>query len=96
MTMLQAFVQVVLVALGLCKLNMILNRMVKAAQLKLSGFFVLKITHLALYNKIIKEHMDLDCLCHLKEIIMETLQQHVITAKDIKEEILNALMEEPI
>ena len=27
---------------------------------------------------------------------METLQQHVITAKDIKEEILNALMEEPI
>ena len=70
--------------------------MVKAAQLKLSGFFVLKITHLALYNKIIKEYMDLDCLCHLKEIIMETLQQHVITAKDIKEEILNALMEEPI
>ena len=27
---------------------------------------------------------------------METLQQHVITAKDIKEEILNALMEESI
>lgn len=94
--MLQVFVQVVSVALVLCKLNTILNRMVKAAQLKLSGFFVLKITHLALYNKIIKEHMDLDCLCHLKEIIMETLQQHVITAKDIKEEILNALMEEPI
>lgn len=27
---------------------------------------------------------------------METLQQHVITAKDIKEEILSALMEKPI
>lgn len=94
--MLQAFVQVVSVALGLCKLNTILNRMVKAAQLRLGGFFVLKITHLALYNKIIKEHIDLYCLCHIKEIIMETLQQHVITAKDIKEEILNALMEEPI
>ena len=94
--MLQVFVQVVLVALVLCKQHAILNRMVKAAQLNLSGFFVLKITHLALYNKIIKEHMDLYCLCHIKEIIMETLQQHVITAKDIKEEILNALMEEPI
>ena len=94
--MLQVFVQVVLVALVLCKQHAILNRMVKAAQLKLSGFFVLKITHLALYNKIIKEHMDLYCLCHIKEIIMETLQQHVITAKDIKEEILIALMEEPI
>ena len=42
MTMLQAFVQVVLVALGLCKLNTILNRMVKAAQLKLGGFLVCK------------------------------------------------------
>ena len=42
MTMLQAFVQVVLVALGLCKLYTILNRMVKAAQLKLSGFFMRK------------------------------------------------------
>ena len=42
MTMLQAFVQVVLVALVLCKLNTILDRMVKAAQLKLSGFLVCK------------------------------------------------------
>ena len=42
MTMLQAFVQVVLVALGLCKQHTILNRMVKAAQLKLSGFLVCK------------------------------------------------------
>ena len=40
--MLQAFVQVVLVALGLCKQHTILNRMVKAAQLKLSGFLVCK------------------------------------------------------
>ena len=40
--MLQAFVQVVLVALGLCKLHTILNRMVKAAQLRLGGFFVCK------------------------------------------------------
>ena len=42
MTMLQAFVQVVLVALVLCKQHTILNRMVKAAQLKLSGFLVCK------------------------------------------------------
>ena len=42
MTMPQAFVQVVLVALGLCKLYTILNRMVKAAQLKLGGFFMRK------------------------------------------------------
>ena len=38
----QAYVQVVLVALGLCKLNTILNGMVKAAQLRLGGFFVCK------------------------------------------------------
>ena len=31
-----------------------------------------------------------------RRLTMETLQQHVITAKEIKEEILNALMEEPI
>ena len=42
MTMLQAFVQVVLVALGLCKLNTILNRMVKAAQLGWAAFFMYK------------------------------------------------------
>lgn len=42
MTMLQAFVQVVLVALVLCKQHTILNRMVKAAQLKLGGFLVCK------------------------------------------------------
>ena len=41
MTMLQVFVQVVLVALGLCKLYIILYRMVKAAQLTLGGFFSL-------------------------------------------------------
>ncbi len=40
--MLQAFVQVVLVALVLCKLNTILNRMVKAAQHMLGGFFMCK------------------------------------------------------
>ena len=40
--MLQVFVQVVLVALGLCKLYTILIRMVKAAQLKLGGFFMCK------------------------------------------------------
>ena len=37
--MLQVFVQVVLVALVLCKQHTILNRMVKAAQQKLGGFF---------------------------------------------------------
>ena len=38
MTMLQVFVQAVLVALGLCKLYTILNRMVKAAQLGWAAF----------------------------------------------------------
>ena len=38
----QAYVQVVSVALGLCKLYIILYRMVKAAQLMLGGFFVCK------------------------------------------------------
>ena len=38
MTMQQAYVQVVSVVLGLCKLYTILNRMVKAAQLRLGGF----------------------------------------------------------
>jgi len=42
----QAFVQVVLVALGLCKLNTILNRMVKAAQLTLGGFLILIIVNI--------------------------------------------------
>ena len=42
MTMLQAFVQVVSVALVLCKEHTILNRMVKAAQLRLGGFFIKK------------------------------------------------------
>ena len=42
MTMLQAFVQVVLVALVLCKQHTILNRMVKAAQHMLGGFLVCK------------------------------------------------------
>lgn len=42
MTMQQAFVQVVSVALGLCKQHTILNRMVKAAQLMLGGFFMCK------------------------------------------------------
>ena len=61
MTMLQAFVQVVLVALGLCKLNTILNRMVKAAQLGLGGFFLIKFFKLIIdthgyvyYNYIIR------------------------------------------
>lgn len=42
MTMQQAYVQVVSVVLGLCKLYIILYRMVKAAQLRLGGFFVCK------------------------------------------------------
>ena len=40
MTMLQAFAQVVSVVLGLCKLNTILNRMVKAAQLGWAAFYL--------------------------------------------------------
>ena len=40
-TMQQAYVQVVSVALGLCKLHTILNKMVKAAQLMLGGFLAL-------------------------------------------------------
>ena len=38
MMMQQAYELVVLVALGLCKLNTILNRMVKAAQLGWAAF----------------------------------------------------------
>ena len=49
MTMQQAYVQVVLVALGLCKLYTILNRMVKAAQLRLGGFFVCKKLRIIIY-----------------------------------------------
>ena len=41
-TMQQAYVQVVLVVLELCKLHTILIRMVKAAQLRLGGFLVCK------------------------------------------------------
>ena len=40
--MLQEFEQVVSVALVLCKQHTILNRIVKAAQLKLGGFFMCK------------------------------------------------------
>lgn len=55
MTMLQAFVQVVLVALVLCKQHTILNRMVKAAQLMLGGFLVivLLLIYKEEYNKYI-------------------------------------------
>lgn len=49
MTMLQAFVQVVSVALVLCKQHTILNRMVKAAQLKLGGFFMCKKIRIEFY-----------------------------------------------
>lgn len=42
MTMQQVFVQVVSVALAQCKLHTILNRMVKAAQPMLGGFFMRK------------------------------------------------------
>ena len=53
--MLQAFAQVVSVVLGLCKLNTILNRMVKAAQLMLGGFLVivLLLIYKEEYNKYI-------------------------------------------
>ena len=53
--MLQAFVQVVLVALVLCKQHTILNRMVKAAQLMLGGFLVivLLLIYKEEYNKYI-------------------------------------------
>lgn len=61
MTMQQAYVLVVLVALGLCKLNTILNRMVKAAQQKLGGFLCVKILKIIIdthgcvyYNYIIR------------------------------------------
>lgn len=42
MTMLQVFVQAVLVVLGLCKQHTILNRMVKAGQHTLGGFLCVK------------------------------------------------------
>ena len=55
MTMQQAYVLVVLVALVLCKQHTILNRMVKAAQLMLGGFLVivLLLIYKEEYNKYI-------------------------------------------
>ena len=43
MTMLQVFVQAVLVVLGLCKQHTILNRMVKAAQLGWAAFAIISV-----------------------------------------------------
>ena len=53
--MLQAYVQVVSVALAQCKLHTILNRMMKAAQLTLGGFLVimLLLIYKEAYNKYI-------------------------------------------
>ena len=45
----QASVQVVSVALAQCKLHTILNRMVKAAQLTLGGFFMCKKLRINIY-----------------------------------------------
>ena len=52
MTMLQAFVQVVSVALVLCKEHTILNRMMKAAQLTLGGLFMYFV-QIVMYSRII-------------------------------------------
>ena len=52
MTMLRAFVQVVSVALVLCKEHTILNRMMKAAQLTLGGLFMYFV-QIVMYSRII-------------------------------------------
>ncbi len=58
----QAYVQVVLVALELCKLYTILYRMVKAAQLMLGGFFVCKKLRIGLdILKVIQNHIYFVC-----------------------------------
>ena len=61
----QAYVQVVSVALGLCKLHTILIRMVKAAQLMLGGFLCVKITYRVRYTKGNSEPYLFCLLCYI-------------------------------
>ena len=93
--MLQAYVQVVSVALGLCKLHTILNRMVKAAQLMLGGFFLCKKLRIGLdILKVIQNHIYFVC-CVMRRLAMKTLKENIITVEDIKAEIEKAEFDVP-
>ena len=95
MTMQQAYELVVLVALGLCKLHTILNRMVKAAQLRLGGFFVCKKLRIGLdILKVIQNHIYFVC-CVMRRLAMKTLKENIITVEDIKAEIEKAEFDVP-
>ena len=94
-TMQQAYVQVVSVALGLCKIHTILNRMVKAAQLRLGGFFVCKKLRIGLdILKVIQNHIYFVC-CVMRRLAMKTLKENIITVEDIKAEIEKAEFDVP-
>lgn len=95
MTTQQAYVQVVSVALGLCKLHTILIRMVKAAQLRLGGFFVCKKLRIGLdILKVIQNHIYFVC-CVMRRLAMKTLKENIITVEDIKAEIEKAEFDVP-
>ena len=95
MTTQQAYVLVVLVVLGLCKLYTILNGMVKAAQLRLGGFFVCKNLRIGFdILKVIQNHIYFVC-CVMRRLAMETLKENIITVEDIKVEIEKAEFDVP-
>ena len=95
MMMQQAYELVVLVALELCKLHTILNRMVKAAQLRLGGFFVCKKLRIGLdILKVIQNHIYFVC-CVMRRLAMKTLKENIITVEDIKAEIEKAEFDVP-
>lgn len=94
MTTQQAYVLVVSVVLGLCKLHTILNRMVKAAQLRLGGFFVCKKLRIGLdILKLIHKTYCFSCV--IRRLAMETLKENIITVEDIKAEIEKAKFDIP-
>ena len=66
----QESVLVVLVALGLCKLNTILNRMVKAAQLTLGGFLVNMVVSREL-NPETALKVELDTKCSIVDTVLQ-------------------------
>ena len=80
----QAYVQVVSVVLGLCKLYIILYRMVKAAQLRLGGFFVCK-----------KLRIGLDILKVIQKTIVGSIEVYGMKTDAIKEALESVKKEDP-
>lgn len=95
MTMQQASVQVVSVALVQCKLHTILNRMVKAAQLTLGGFLCVKNTQYIRYTIVNPKAYCLYSVVLYRRLTMEILKENIITVEDIKAEIEKTKFEVP-